>query len=354
MVAGRVVKNDNIDSEETSMAVPQHLIDPQLGNTAPNLKGMGLSAAEQAALGADVDPSAVTDEFRNHDAKEAAWMEQQELQRMKAETDRFRAELGQKDQQLLQVSTQTAELKGQLEAMQQAQALAAQQAQTDAQFQFTQEELDNHGELLPLINKAIGKTAAQMQAEYDQKLAAETRRIQQETSAPLMTELETLKKQQQVVQQQSQQQNAARLNSYIRDLGLGDVNTLTQNPEFLKRHGSPVYPGSPVAWGDELTRHINEGNIASAEAMLEDFAANSSMAQPREDTVVPTGRKPAAQAPLSTQQTQNLRKKEELLALYERRMEDANQGIFPPDMNRSQYKQAQAALRQEIDKIPTN
>lgn len=334
------------------MSTPKHLIDPELGQSAPNFSGMGLTAAEQAALNAGVDPGSVTDEFRAHDAREASWMEQQELQRMKAETDRLRAELGQRDQQVQQVSQETANLAGQLQAMQAAQQQALQQQQADTQFQFTQDELDNHGEILPLINKAIGKTAAQLQAEYDRRFEEESARIRQETQAPLLTELETLKKQQEIVQQQTQQQTAAQLNSKIRELGFGDINTLTQDPEFLKKHGTPVYPGSSVAWGDELTRNIKDGNIAAAEAMLEDFAANSERAQDRDDNVVPTGRKPAPQAPLSTHQTQNLQKRERLLELYQSRMEDANNGVFPAGMNRSQYKQAQAQLQQEIDKIP--
>lgn len=334
--------------------MPDQLIDPALGNTTPNFSGMGLSAAEQAALnGGTVDPSRVTDEFRAQDAKENSWMEQQELQRMKLETDRLRAELGQKDQKLQEVSTQTAHLQGQFEQMQQNQMLAAQQAQQNAQYQYTQEEIDNHGEILPLMEKVVGKTAAQLQAEYDRKLVEETRRIQQETSAPLLTELETLKQQQKVTQQQAQQNNAARLNTHIRDLGLGDINTLVQNEQFLKRHGSPVYPGAPVAWGDELTRHINEGNIASAEAMIADFAQSIAPEQNADNSVVPTGRTAAPAAPLTSQQSANLKKREDLLALYSKRMEEANLGTFPPGMNRAQYKQAQAALQQEIDKIPT-
>ena len=335
------------------MSTPQHLIDPSLGNETPNFKGMGLTAAEQAALNANVDPSTVTDEFRAHDAKESSWMEQQELQRMKADNDRLRNELGQSTQQVQQVSQETANLAGQLQAMQAQQAQAAQAQALNAQYQFTQDELDNHGELLPIINKAVGKTAAELQANYDQKLAAETDRIKRETQEPLMTELESLKKQQEIVQQQTQAQNAAQLNSTIRDLGFGDISTLTQNPEFLKRHSSPVYPGSTVAWGDELTRHIKEGNIASAQMMIEHFANEVNPQQDRDDTVVPTARKPAAQAPMSTQQTQNLQRREQLLQLYQTRMEEANEGRFPEGMNRAQYRQAQSALRDEIDKIPT-
>jgi len=338
------------------MAGPRHIIDPSLGNDTPNLSKMGLTAAEQRALNMQVDPSTITDEYRQHDNKESSWMEQQELQRAREETDRLRAELGQSQQQVQEVQTQHANLAGQVQAMQQAQALAAQQNQLDTQYGLSAEELENHGELLPVIDKIVGRNAAQLQADYDAKMAAELAKMQQATAAPLQSELDQLKRQNEINQAQVAQNNAAQLNQKVRDLGLGTIESLTQNEEFLKRHAAPLYPGATKAWGDELTEHIKAGNILSAESMLEDFRDNSETFRPRDtgdNSVVPTGRNASPQAPLSTQQTQNLNKRDHLLGVYQQRMENANNGVFPEGMNRSQYRQAQTELMAEIDKIPT-
>lgn len=333
--------------------MPQHLIDPAVGKAPTNFENMGFTPQEIAALSKDVDPSKMLDEYQQHDSKESSWMEKQHLDRIKQESDQLRSQLGQSQEQVQQLRTEQANISGQLQAMQNAQVTAQQQAQLDAQYGLTQEEIDNHGELLPLVNKLVGKSAAQLQAEYDAKLERETQAVRQQLTEQTQQELDALKAQQAQVMQQNEAQNAAQLNTKIRDLGLGDMSSLVQNPEFLKRHGSPVYPGSTVAWGDELTRHIKEGNIASAEMMLEDFRNNSETFQPREDTVVPTSRRPATQAPMSTAQSANLQKRDKLVQIYQQRMEDANNGTFPQGMNRAQYRQAQTDLLSEIDKIPT-
>lgn len=334
------------------MATPGHFVDPDLGNANPDFRSMGLTAAEQRALGNDVDPSRVTDEFRIQEQTEASAMERYELERMTRENDQLRSQLGQTTQEIGSLRESTANVAGQLAAMQQAQQAQAQQAQLDAQFQFTPEELENHGELLPVIDKVIGKTTAQIQADYDAKLAAETARLREETQA----ELNQIRQQGETQQAQNAQRIAAELNREIADMGMGDINSLTSNPEFQKWQTTAVYSGATVGNGAELARHVQEGNTASAAAMLKAFKASSQsyQQQERDDNVVPAGRNTAPQTPMSSEQTKILQKRDALLARYKENMENANNNVFPRGIeNRAQYKQLQANLQQEIDALPT-
>lgn len=336
------------------MAGNQHLIDPLVGKSPTNFEGMGFTPQEIRALqGGQDTPGQVIGEFRQQDAQESAAIERYELERIQAENDRLRSELGQSQQAVSAVRNEQANLAGQVQAMQAASLAAQAQATLDSQFRLTQEEIEAHGEVLPLVEKVVGRTAAQIQADYDAKLQAELERVRQETSQPLQSEIEALRQQSEVIKQQTANQNAARLNSKISELGLGSIDSLTQNEEFRRRHASPVYPGSNVQWGQELSRHITEGNIASAEAMLEDFRNNSQTFKQRDDVQVPAGRVAAPPQPMTTEKAQNLQKREHLQAIYQQRMEDANNGIFPEGMNRFQYKEAQNKLLDEIDKIPT-
>lgn len=330
------------------MSTPAHLIDPQLGNSQPNFSSMGLSAAEQRALGQQVDPGSVINEFREQDGREQNAMENYELQRMKQDSDRLRAELGQSQQALADMRSGHDTLAGQVSAMQNAQYAQNQQAQHESQYGLTQDEMDNHGELLPLINKVVGRTQSEAQAKYQDQL----NRMQEQTAAPLQTEIAQLRQRAELQEAQAKTQFAASLNKEIAGMGLGNINDLVKNQEFLNRHGKSLYPGATATWGATLTQHINEGDLATATAMLEDFRDSSESYKPREDSVVPTGRRPASQ-PMSTQSTQNLNKRDHLVSIYQQRMEDANNGTFPQGMSRVQYKQAQTALQNEIDSIPT-
>jgi hypothetical protein len=332
-----------------------HLIDPALGNEQPNFRSMALSDAEVRALESGINPAGVVDEFRQQDAKTSAAMERYEFERMQAENDQLRHELGQNRQVLSDLQIQQANVSGQLTAMQQAQQDQARQAAMDARFALSDEERQNFGEMLPTMEKIVNKTTSQLQADYNARLQQELSRAQQQAVAPLQQELNTLKQQNEIIQHQNKQRLADQLNSSIQSMGMGDIATLTSNEEFQRWHAQPAYPGANFTNGSELTRHIEAGSSGSAVAMLQSFQRSSQSFAPREDNVVPTGRRPSAPQPMSSVQTQNLNKRDALLAKYHENMTNANDyGIFPPGISsRSQYKVHQAELQKQIDAIPT-
>ena len=240
--------------------------------------------------------------------------------------------------------------------MQQAQQAQAHQAALDNQFALTEEESENFSELMPVVNKMIGKTTAQLQAEYDQKLQQAIAEAEHRTAAPLQTELQRLRQTQEIQETRTQEQLATNLNREIADLGMGDITSLAAHPEFQRWHAQPAYPGAKTTNGAELANHIKAGGESSAVSMLTAFQRSSETFAPREDnSVVPTGRRPQHQQPLSSAQTQNLNKRDHLMAKYHENMVNANDhSKFPPGIStRAQYKAHQAALQQQIDAIPT-
>ena len=329
------------------MDMSNQLVDAEIGN--PNLSSMGLSAKELQALGNHIEPSNTLKEFQGHDTAEQAALERYNLQRVQAENERLQAQLGQTTAEVQSMQQNYAHLTGQLSAMQ-----TQQQAPTE-EYRFTEAELADHGEILPVVEKVVKKSNAEIERMIEQRMETEKAKWQAEATQPLIAKLNEIETNQAVIQQREAKDFETEIVDYVQDsLGFeGGIKQITDSPEFQARYNTPVYPGASEAWGDALTRELKNNNRAAAKAMLKDFRDNHTNFQPpRQDTVVPTGGNPVA-APMTSTQSQNLDKRTQLLSIYQNRMEQANRGVFPPGMDRQSYKRAQAEILQQIDMIPT-
>lgn len=328
------------------------LVDPDIG--VRSLNGMGLSAQEQAALaGADVDPAATVQEFKQKDLAEQSALESYELARIQQENDEMRRRLEQTTGQLQEVRSGYDQITGQLTAMQQAQLQAAQQQNLNQQYALTQEELDQSADLLPVVDKLVGRTKAEMEAQFQSQLEATKQQAVEAATQPLKQELDSLRVQTETQAALNQKRFNADVTGHMQALGLGDSNTLANMPAFQSRYSQETYPGSGVMWGDELKAKIQSMD-PSVITMLTDFRDNhSGIEATREDMQVPAGSKPSA--PMTPSQSANLSKRDALTAKYRENMENANRGTYPPGCDtRQQYMQKQKQLQAEIDAIPTD
>lgn len=334
------------------MSVPaSYLTDPDLPQAPPSMAGLTLQ--EQRALGATAaDPQATLRQYQDQNAQETAYIEQIELERMRAENAQMRDQLGSTAQQLQQVQSGYDNLSGQMSAWQQAQATQAAHQQSLDQFAFSPEEVENHGDLLPLVEKVAAKTRYEMEQEWTQRLANEKATWQAEATAPLQQELQQTRQQLESQAQRASADFASRMQEQVADLGLGSIDSVMKMPEFLRRFHEPVAPGVSVAWGDQLKKNIEDQNLYAVRAMLEDFRNNNTNFQQRTDVEVPTTA--PVQRPLTGTQAANLEKREQMLSIYEQRQADANMGKFPVGWDRSKYRVEQEKLKAQIDLIPFN
>lgn len=326
------------------------LIDPSLA-VKPDFSQMGLSATERAALENVVTGESTLAEFKEQDEKDRDLVERSELRRIQAENEAMRAQLGTTTSEMQNLRSGYDNISGQLTAMQQTSQQAQEQAAAEARFALTPEELEQHGEMLPILQKVVGKSAYEIEQEVQRRLAAEKAVWQQEATAPLQQKLESVE---QSLQAKTQREKAAFQTSLVNEiaaLGFGSVDQLTQMPEFQVRHVQKLAPGVPTAWGDVLKSHIDNQNLGEAVEMLKDFRNSIPRLANREDTEIPASRSPAA--PLSPSEDANLRKREELTKIYIDRMEAASMGNYPQGMTRASYSKAQRELREQIDAIPT-
>ena len=331
------------------MSVPaSYLTDPDLPQTPVGIPG--LSLAEQQALAQKENPQNTLTEYQTKHAQETAQIEAIELQRIQQENASMREQLGATTAQLQEVRSGYDNLSGQMSAWQAAQQ--SQQAERSAldQFAFTQEDLDNHGDILPLVEKATARARYELEKDFERRLAAEKATWQAEATAPLQQELQQTKQQVQAQAQRSSADFAARMQEQIASLGLGSIDEVMKMPEFMARFNQPVAPGVQTAWGDQLKKNIEEQNLYATRAMLEDFRNNNTNFRQREDTEVPAGNAP--QRPLTNQQSQNLAKREQLTEIYAQRQADANMGKFPAGWDRAKYRVEQEKLKAQIDLIP--
>jgi len=158
--------------------------------------------------------------------------------------------------------------------------------------------------------------------------------------------------QQQVAQQAqiSKTEFETRLVNEIANMGFGDINRLTAMPEFQQKYQQPAAPGITEAWGDVFKRNIENRNLNAAAEMLRDFRDNNTNLAQRDDTEVLPGRA-SSQPPLTSQESEKLQRREQLTAIYQNRMEQANQGRYPAGWDRAKYRSEQMKLRAEIDSI---
>lgn len=326
-----------------------YLTDPDLPQAPLGMPG--LSPADQQALAARENPQNVLTEYQAKHAAETAHIDAIELQRIQAENAQMRAEVGDTRSQLQTVQSGYDNLSGQLTAMQMAQQNQAARAAAEQQYAYSQDDLDNHGDLLPLIEKANAKTRYEMEQDFARRLAAEKAQWAAETTAPIQAQLHQTQQQLQIQAQRSQAEFAGRMQKSIADLGLGSIDELTRRPEFMQRYNQPVAPGVSIAWGDQLKQNIENQKLYEAEAMLRDLRDSSPSLRPRVDQEVPAGSTPAR--PLTSTQSANLQQREQLTAQYAARQEDANVGVFPRGWDRARYRSEQEKLKAQIDSIPT-
>lgn len=326
-----------------------YLTDPDLPQTPLGIPG--LSPADQQALAMRENPQNVLAEYQQKSALEASQIDTIELQRIQQENAAMRGQLGTVTQQLQTTQSGYDNLAGQVSAMQN-QALREQQtAAATAQFEYTPDDLDNHGDLLPLLEKANARTRYEMEQAFEQRLAAEKAAWQAEATQPLQQELQQTRQQLEVQAQRSSADFAARMQDQIADLGLGSIADVMAMPEFGKRFHQPVAPGVSTAWGDQLKANIENQNLYAAREMLKDFRDSNTSLRPRVDQEVPAGSAPAR--PMTSVQSQNLEKREQLTAIYAARQQDANGGVFPRGWDRAKYRTEQEKLKAQIDLIPT-
>lgn len=326
-----------------------YLVDPDLPQTPRGLPG--LSIADQQALNHRENPANTLQEYQQKLAVEQTQIDNIELQRILNENANMRQQVGQLGSDLTATRSQYDNLSGQVSAMQNQQLLAAQAQQAHDQYALTQEELDNHGDLLPLVQKVTSSALHQKDQEWEQKLAAEKLRWQQEATQPLQQELQQTKEQLQIQAQRSSAEFAANMQREIESLGLGSINHVVAMPEFQQRFNQPVAPGVAVAWGDQLKKNIEDQNLYAAQAMLKDFRDSNTNLRPRVDQEVMGSSTPAR--PLTSAQSENLQKREQLTNLMQSRQQDANQGILPHGWDRAKYRVEQDKLKAQIDLIPT-
>ena len=323
------------------------LTDPSI---PANFGALGLTPQERAALDSQTSPAATISQFKQQNEVEQSWLEQAELQRIQAENQQLREQVGNTATQLQEVRSGYDQMSGQLSALQLQQQADQSRAAINSQYELTQEEIDNHGEILPIVNKLVGKTQHEIQAEVDRRLAVEKQRWQEEATAPLMQQLEQT--QQQVAQQAqiSKTEFETRLVNEVSSLGFGDIATLTSMPEFQHKYQQPAAPGITEAWGDVLRRNIDNRNLNAAAEMLRHFRDNDTNLAQRDDTEVLPGRA-TSQPPLTSQESAKLQRREQLTAIYQNRMEQANQGRLPAGWDRAKYRAEQMKLKAEIDSI---
>lgn len=333
------------------MSTPAYqLTVPGLPDSPTNMGSLSLQ--EQHALGQNTDPQATIAEYQQQQDMEASRIEQYELERVQQENAQMREQLGQTSQQLQQVQSNHDNLAGQVQAWQAAQATQAANVQAANQFAFSQEELDTHGDVLPLMERVAAKTRYEMQQEFNQQLAQEKAVWQREATEPLASKLQATEQQLQAQAQKLTNDFAANLDNSIQKMGLHSLQHLMKLPEFLQRFSEPFAPGSMVAWGDQLKANVEAQNLPATMAMLQDLA-NTRLPKPAVDNAqVPAGNGPAR--PMTSAQSQNHAKREELLDLYRQRRDQANMGQLPHGWDRAKYRSEQASLMAQIDAIPTN
>jgi hypothetical protein len=325
-----------------------------------NVRNLGLTAQEQKYLDDGTQPPTdILSDFQEQDIRERSVEENYQLQKMEQQNAALQAQLGQTTNQLNQVQNNFSHLSGQLDAMQQAQAQAQRQAQVDTQFAFTDDEIEQHGDVLPIINKAVAKTQSDMERMFQERLEQEKVKWQQEATGPLQQQLQQT---QAILESQQQQQRASfdtELLNRMSQMGLGSMAKLVDMPAFKQRYNQPLYPGSTIAWGDQLTAHVKgktPADFQSAIGMLQDFRDQHTDLgqQSQSDTsVVPTGSMPQAQD-LSSEAQSKLAEARAWTEKYRENMSNANQGYFPKKANgqtmtRPEYRKYQAEIQTKIN-----
>ena len=226
---------------------------------------------------------------------------------------------------------------------------AARTAEAEAQFEWSAQEMENHGEIRGLIEKEAARVAYQteqrLRAEYEQKLQDTT----SGATDPLKQELEQTKQQLQSQQQYNESYFNNSLASEVKRMGLPNINDLVTLPEFQERF-SQVDPGDDLAWGDKLKGNITGHKLPQSVAMLEDFVTRYPhlVEKSQDNATVPQATAPRA-AP--TPSSAKLTKREELTELLRKRQEDFVRGVsqWPKD----KYIVEQQKLRDQIDALPT-
>lgn len=331
------------------MSVPTSFFtDPDLPQAPLSIPGLTL--ADQAAMARKEDPQNTLAEYQVQRDQEAAKIDTYELQRIQQENAQMRAELGNTANQLQEVRSGYDNLAGQMTAWQQSQANQASQTSAYEQFALSQEEMDNASDVLPVFEKMLAKQAHEQQVAFDQRLAAEKQAWQAEVAAPIQQELQQTKQQVASQAQRAQTDFSAKMESDLAGLGLGTIDQVMAMPEFGRRFSQAAAPGVTEAWGDVLKRNIENQNQTAVKQMMQDFRDNHTSLRQRTDNEVPASHTP--QRPLTSQQSQNLAKREQLAEIYAGRQADANMGVFPPGWDRVKYRSEQQKLKEQIDAIP--
>lgn len=304
------------------------LTDPSL--PAQPTSGMGLTPAEQNALGNSVDPRQTLGVFQEHNEREQNWLDEQEYHRMAGEN---RA------------------LKEQLQNSQAAPAVI--QPQTPSNFGLSDQQMDDFGEMLPVVKQVTQSLLAEQEARLRAQHQAEKQAWQQEATAPLIQTQQELKRQTETLALQAKNDYDAKLLAHVNKLGYATIDQLVQEPEFAVRYAQPAAIGMSISWGDLLKHNIDNRIPGAAEQMLTEFVTNTLGVSTASTDLAEVPGSAAPARPASRESSAALQKRESLLAEYRNNMVNANSGIFPAGMNRVQYKAHQQDLRRQIDAIPT-
>jgi len=307
-------------------------------------------------------------QFTHQTQAEQQWLEGAELARIRAENAQLQQTVGAVTGQLQETQQSVAHLSGQMTAQQQAaqqQLLAQQQAQALSQYDFTPEELTEQGETIDIVTKALAKQAAQFEIEMNNRLTAEQARWAQAATEPLQQKVATLEAQAAATAAANAKSFNDRLAANVAKVGLGDLKSLTANPQFQQKFAQPYGVGSSQTWGDVLQQNVEGQNLEQAAAMFDQFSREAGYhpalaeGQPTgPGSVDPTAalelpaRTPTPARPPNATQAANLAKRTELTGILEARMEQANSGSLPEGWSRAKYVSENTKLRAMISAIP--
>lgn len=238
--------------EVTSIAAPQY------------------DSATQAALNGNLEndldnDQIIADHRATTDQNEDVYA-RQALIRAQAETAAAAQKLTALEQQQVQMATDNAYLRGQVETLATNSTAAQRQAEAqqaaaaaEAQFQLTPDEQAAHGEAVPAIQKIVGRALheqrQQIDAMIDQRLSQGT----QAAVAPLQEQLRETQTQVQLNQQNTQRTFDQQVNNAFAARQT-NLTTFVALPEF-KAEANKQIPGLGKTHYEQFRENANAGNL---------------------------------------------------------------------------------------------